>query len=184
LFSLRKESTTAGDPEEAKEMPAVPVPPARAPATALLSKQEEVGELEDMMGAVSLFDRRFILVDLDEKYPKLATPTGYFSDGCKRIVHDFLVQSTNRDNFRMTMSNATSFLLQTHLPAIFLDAMSRAQQEFDPNHRDTYVLVAGMRTTIDDLADWHGSDFENVWLSGMTHQLPFKCNPNPNVQLI
>jgi hypothetical protein len=165
-------------------MPAVPVPPARAPATALLSKQEEVGELEDMMGAVSLFDRRFILVDLDEKYPKLATPTGNFSDGCKRIVHDFLVQSTHRDNFYVTMSNATSFLLQTCLPAIFLDAMSRAQHEFDPNHRDTYVLVAGMRMTVKDLADWYVSDFENLWSSGTTHQLPFKCNPNPNVQLI
>jgi hypothetical protein len=137
-----------------------------------------------MMGAVSLFDRRFILVDLDEKYPKLATLTGYFSNGCKRIVHDFLVQSMHRDNFHVTMSNTISFLLQTHLPAIFLDAMSRAQHEFDPNHCDTKVLVAGMRTTVDNLTKWHGSDFENVWSSGMTHQLPFKCNPNPNVQLI
>ncbi len=123
---MRKEPTTAGDPEEANEMPAVPVPPARAPTPALLSEQEEARELEEMMGAESLFDRRFILVDLDEKYPKLATPTGYFSDGCKRIVHDFLVQSMHRDNFRVTMSNAALFLLQTCLPAIFLDAMSRA----------------------------------------------------------
>jgi hypothetical protein len=69
-----------GDPEEAKEMPAVPVPPACAPAPALLSKQEQARELEEMMGAVSLFNRRFIYVDLDEKYPKLATPTGYFSN--------------------------------------------------------------------------------------------------------
>ncbi len=183
MFSLHKEPTTAGDPEEAKEMPAVPVPPTRAPAPALLSKQEEAGELEEMIGAVSLFNRRFILVDLDEKYPKLATPTGYFSDGRKRIVHDFLVQSTHKDNFRVTMSNTTCFLLQTRLPAIFLDAMSRAQHKFDPNHRDTYVLVAGMRATIDDLVDWYGSNFETVWSSGTTHQLPFKCNPNPNVQL-
>jgi hypothetical protein len=137
-----------------------------------------------MMGAVSLFDRRFILVDLDEKYPKLATPTGYFSDGCKQIVHDVLVQSTHRDNFRVTMSKVTSFLLQTRLPAIFLDAMSRAQHKFDPNHCDTYVLVAGMRTTIEDLANWYGSGFENVWSSGTTHQPSFKCNPKPNVQLI
>jgi hypothetical protein len=72
-------------------MPAVPVPPIRPPAPAHLSKQEEAGELEEMMGAVSLFDRRFILVSLDEKYPKLATPTGYFSNGCKWIVHDFLI---------------------------------------------------------------------------------------------
>jgi hypothetical protein len=173
---LHKEATTANDLEKAKEMPAVPVPSARAPAPALLSKQQEAGELE-----VSLFDRRFILVDLDEKYPKLATPTGYFSDGRKRIVHDFLVQSTHRDNFCVTMSNVTSFLLQTRLPAIFLDSMSRAQHEFHPNHHDTYILVASMRTTVDDLADWYGSDFENVWSSGRTHQLPFKCNPNPNV---
>jgi hypothetical protein len=66
---LQKEPTTAGDPEKAKEMPAVPVLPARAPAPALVSKQEEAGELEEMIGAVSLFNRRFILVDLDEKYP-------------------------------------------------------------------------------------------------------------------
>ena len=72
-------------------MPAIPVLPTRAPTPALLSKQEEAGELEEMMGAVSLFDRRFILVDLDEKYPKLATLTGYFSNGHQRIVHDFLV---------------------------------------------------------------------------------------------
>jgi hypothetical protein len=82
------------------------------------------------------------------------------------------------------MSNATYFLLQAHLPAIFLDAIRRAQHEFDPNHHDIYGIVAGMRTNINNLADWHGSDFENVWSSGMTHQLPFKCNPNPNVQLI
>ncbi len=82
------------------------------------------------------------------------------------------------------MSNMTSFLLQTRLLAIFLDAMSRAQRVFDPNHRDTYVLVAGMRMTVKDLANWHSSDFENVWSSGMTQQLPFKFNPNPNVQLI
>jgi hypothetical protein len=178
---LCKEPTTAGDPEEAKEMPAVPVPPARALAPALLIKQEEARELVEMMGAVSLFDRRFILVDLDEKYPKLVTCRSNFSDGCKRIVYDFLVQSTHRDNFRVTVFNATSFLLQTCLPAIFLDTMSRAQHKFDPNHRDTYVLVAGMRTSVDNLANWYGSDFENVWLSGTTHQLPFKCNPNPNV---
>ncbi len=90
-FLCAKEPTIAGDPEEAKEMPAVPVPPTRTPAPALLSKQEEAGELEELMGAVSLFNGRFILVDLDEKYPKLASPTGYFSDGCKQIVHDFLV---------------------------------------------------------------------------------------------
>jgi hypothetical protein len=85
----------------------------------------------------------------------------------------------------MTMSNATSFLSQIRLPAIFLDAMSRAQHEFDSNHHDTYVLIAGMRATINDLVDWYNLDFfENVWSSGMTHQLPFKCNPNPNVQLI
>jgi hypothetical protein len=84
----------------------------------------------------------------------------------------------------VTMSNGTSFLLQTCLPAIFLDAMSRAKHEFDPNHHDTYVLGAGMRTTVDNLAKRHGSNFEDVWLSGMTHQIPFKCNPNPNVQLI
>ncbi len=165
-------------------MPAVSVPPACPPAPTLLSEQEKAGELEEMMGAVSLFDRRFILVDFDEKYPKLATPTGYFSDGCKQIVHDFLVRSTHRDNFHVTMSNATSFLLQTHLPVIFFDAMSRAQHGFDPNHRDTYVLFAGMRTTVNNLADWYSSNFENVWSSGMTHQLPFKCNPNPNVQLV
>jgi hypothetical protein len=172
-----KVATIAGDPDEAKEMPAVPVLPTCAPAPALLSEQEEARELEEMMGVVSLFNRRFILVDLDEKYPKLATPTGYFS-------HDFLVQSAHGDNFHVTMSNATSFLLQTHLPAIFLEAMSRAQHKFDPNHRDTYVLFVGMRMTVDDLADWYGSDFENVWSSGTTHQFPFKCNPNPNVQLI
>jgi hypothetical protein len=62
--------------------------------------------------------------------------------------------------------------------------MSRAQHKFDPNHHDTYVLVKGMRVTVDDLVDWHDLDFENVWSSGMTHQLPFKCNPNPNLQLI
>jgi hypothetical protein len=107
-----------------------------------------------MMGAVSLIHRWFILVDFNEKYPKLATPTGYFSDGHKRIVHDFFVQSMHRDNFCVTMSNATSFLLRTHLPAIFLVAIIRAQYEFDPNHRDAYVLVAGMRTTVDNLADW------------------------------
>jgi uncharacterized membrane protein YgcG len=104
--------------------------------------------------------------------------------GRKRIVYDFLFQSTHRDNFWVTMSNATSFLLQTHLPAIFLDAMSRAQHKFDPNHCDTYVLVAGMRTIVNNLASWYGSNFENMWSSGMTHQLPFKCYPNSNVQLI
>jgi hypothetical protein len=73
-------------------MPAVPVPSAHPPAPVLLNKQEEARELEEMMGAVSLLlDRRFILVDLDEKYPKVVTPTGYFSNGCKQIVHDFLV---------------------------------------------------------------------------------------------
>jgi hypothetical protein len=37
-FCLRKETTTTGDEEEAKEMPAVPVPPTRPPAPTLLSK--------------------------------------------------------------------------------------------------------------------------------------------------
>jgi hypothetical protein len=77
---------TTGDKGEAKEMPVVPVPPTRPPAPALLSKQEEAGELEEMMGAVSLFNRRFILVYLNEKYPKLGTLTGYFSNGCKRCA--------------------------------------------------------------------------------------------------
>ncbi len=118
---MHKEPTTTGDPEEANKMPAAPVPPTRAPTPALLSKQEEARELEKMMGAVSLFNRRFILVDLDEKYPKLATPTGYFSDGCKYIVHDFLVQSTHRDNFHMTMSNVPpSFSKPVYLPSFLL----------------------------------------------------------------
>jgi hypothetical protein len=120
-------------------MPAVSVPPARHPSLSLLSKQGEAGKLEEMMRAVSLLDRGFILVSLDEKYPKLGTLKGYFSDGCKQVVYDFLVQSMYRYNFHVTMSNATSFLLQTHLPPIFLDTMSRVQHKFDPKHRDTAI---------------------------------------------
>jgi hypothetical protein len=117
---LHIELTAAGDSEEAKEMPAIPVLPARAPTPTLLSEQEEAGELEKMMGAVYLFDRRFILVDLDEKYPILATPTGYFSDGCKQIVHDFLVQSTHR-NVHVTMSSTPpSFSKPVYLPSFLM----------------------------------------------------------------
>ena len=62
--------------------------------------------------------------------------------------------------------------------------MGRAQYKFDPAHCDTYVLIAGMRTTINNITDWHGFDFKNKWSSGMNYQLPFKCNLKINVQLI
>ncbi len=41
-----------------------------------------------------------------------------------------------------------------------------------------------MRATVNNIAEWHGSDFDNVWLKGVHYQLLFKCNPNPNIQLI
>jgi hypothetical protein len=121
---------------------------------------------------------------LDEKFLSIGYKTGFLSDGRQRAVRDYLVRSTHIDNFRISMPSTTSLLVQTHVPALFLDAMGRAEFEFDPNHQDTYVYIAGMRDTVDDIAEFQGSDFDNVWLNGVQYMLPFKCNPNPNIQLI
>ena len=136
-----------------------------------------------MMKNVSFYNY-FNLVDLDEKFSSIGYKTGFLSDGREQVVRDYLVQSTHTDNFRITMPSATSLLFQTHVPALFLDAMGRAELEFDPNHQDTYVNIAGMRDTIDDIAEMQDSDFDKVWSNGVQNTLPFKCNPNPNVQLI
>jgi len=165
-------------------MVAVPprVRPARSPAPALLDEVDEALELEEMMENVSFHN--FNPVDLDEKFLSIGYKTGFLSDGRQRAVRDYLVRSTHIDNFRISMPSATSLLVQTRVPALFLDAMGRAEFEFDPNHQDTYVYIAGMRDTVDDIAEFQGSDFDNVWSNGVQYTLPFKCNPNPNVQLI
>lgn len=163
-------------------MVAARVPPARSPAPALLDEVDEALELEEMMENVSFHN--FNPVDLDEKFLSIGYKTGFLSDGRQRAVRDYLVRSTHIDNFRISMPSATSLLVQTRVPALFLDAMGRAEFEFDPNHQDTYVYIAGMRDTVDDIAEFHGSDFDNVWSNGVQYTLPFKCNPNPNVQLI
>jgi len=185
-FFSRKEPTTAagGVKNGAKEMPAVPpqVPPARTPAP-ILDKEDEGFELEEMMKNVSFYDY-FNPVDLDEKFCSIGYKTGFLSDGRQWVVRDYLVRSKHIDNFRITMPSATSLLFQTRVPALFLDAMGRAELEFDPNHQGTYIYIAGMRDTVDDIAEMQGSDFDNVWSNGVQYTLPFKCNPNPNVQLI
>ena len=165
-------------------MVAVPprVPPARSPAPALLDEVDEALELKEMMEIVSLHN--FNPVDLDEKFLSIGYKTGFLSDGCQRAVRDYLVRSMHIDNFRISMPSATSLLVQTCVPALFLDAMGRAEFEFDPNHQDTYVYIAGMRDTVDDIAEFQCSDFDNVWLNGVQYTLPFKCNPNLNIQLI
>ena len=158
------------------------VPPACTPAP-VQDKEDEAFEIEEMMKNVSFYNY-FNLVDLDEKFSSIGYKTGFLSDGREQVVRDYLVQSTHTDNFRITMPSATSLLFQTHVPALFLDAMGRAELEFDPNHQDTYVNIAGMRDTIDDIAEMQDSDFDKVWSNGVQNTLPFKCNPNPNVQLI
>ncbi len=122
--------------------------------------------------------------DLDEKFLSISYKTGFLSDGRQRAVRDYLVRSTHTNNFLITIPSATSFVLKTRVPQLFLDAMGRAVSEFDPNHHDTYVLIAGMRETVDVITEDQGSDFNNMWSNGVQYQLPFKCNPNPNVQLI
>jgi len=151
IIFTRKEPTTAADGDEngAEEMPAAPpqVPPARTPAP-VLDEEDEAFELEEMTKNVSFYDY-FNPVDLDEKFSSIGYKTGFLSDGCQRVVRDYLVRSTHIDNFHITMPSATSLLFQTRVPALFLDAMGRAELEFDPNHQDTYVYIAGMRDTVD-----------------------------------
>ena len=167
-------------------MVAPPVPPTpHSPAPAVLDEDnDEALELEDLMHKVSFGSNHFNPVDLGEKFVSIGYTTGFFSDGCQRAVRDYLVRSTHTDNFLITMSSATSFVLKTCVPQLFLDALGRARSEFDPNHHDTYVLIAGMRETVNVIAEEQGSNFDNVWSNGVQYQLPFKCNPNPNMQLI
>ena len=167
-------------------MVAPPVLPARSPAPAVLHEDEDddYEELGDLMQMVSLGSNHFNPVDLGEKFLSIGYKTGFFSDGRQRAVRDYLVRSTHTDNFLVAMSSATSFVLKTRVPQLFLDALGRSGSEFDPNHHDTYVLIAGMRETVDIIAEEQGSDFDNVWSNGVQYQLPFKCNPNPNMQLI
>ena len=77
------------------------------------------------------------------------------------------------------MPTDTSFLLQSCLPSYFLDATARAFTGFDEADPDTYVFIAGIRSTVDNIADIYGSDFDNMWSIANLYELPFKCNPNP-----
>ena len=165
--------------DEAEELPPQrTVVPARAPAL-----EEEVEELEEMMEDVSL--STFVAVGLDEKYPHIAYLTGYMSDGRMSVVFDFLVRSTGISSFKVeTAPNGNSFVLSTRLPSSYLDAMGRAELEFDPRHTNTFVYVAGIRRTVNKIAESYGTNFEMVWSNGTNYVLPYPCNPNPNIQLI
>ena len=128
------------------------------------------------MGLVSLNEDG---LDLEERYPRIPTETGWCKDGRKRVIIDFRVPSQHMSNFKVTTPTDTSFLLQSRLPSYFLDAAARAFTEFDEADPDTYVYIAGIRSTVDNIADIYGSDFDNVWSEGNLYELPFKCNPNP-----
>jgi len=107
---LPKEPTTAegGDKDKAKEMAAVPppVPPARSPAPALLSAEEEARELEEMMRSVSpssTISSRWTWMRNSQ------TLAGFSSDGCQQVVLDFLVGSTCQEGSQDTQKGVPDF---------------------------------------------------------------------------
>ena len=163
------------------EAPTIGPPAALPPVEATRPPVDDDDEL-DNFGQLSLanaFD------DLEERFVAIMHNTGFFRDGRKRIIADFLVRNVHKDNFRVTVgASGTSFCLQSRLPPSFVDALGRAEQEFDPLDYDTFVITTSIRSTVDLLAYTQGTDFDSMWTNGNDYKLQFACNPNPNVQLI
>ena len=95
------------------------------------------------------------------------------------------VSIKNKDNFRVTLTpGGRSFVLQTRVHTTFLNAVDRAELEFDSMHGDTSAIISSIRQTVNVIAQDVGTDFKNVWSSGIEYELPFVCNPNPNFGIV
>ncbi|KAL3789182.1 hypothetical protein ACHAW5_002441 [Stephanodiscus triporus] len=172
-------------PPPAAPSPAPPMALPTAPATVHVEPpapaDDDAADLQELMGLVSLGEdgQTAGAIDLEERYPRIPTETGWCKDGRKRLIIDFRVPSQHMSNFKVTMPTDTSFLLQSRLPSYFLDAAARAFTKFDEADPDTYVYITGIRSTVENIVDFYGSDFDNMWSMGNLYELPFKCNPNP-----
>ena len=136
----------AREEEVVAEMPEAPTihPPAARPTVEAARSPDNEFDL-DNFDQLSL-GNAFQLDDLEERFILLKHCTGFFKDGRKRIIADFLVRSVHKDNFRVTVGESgTSFCLQSKLSPSFLNALGRAKHEFDPLDHNTFVLTASIR---------------------------------------
>ena len=146
---------------------------------------DDVEVLEELMGRQLSVTGRFTLYDFSKRYHCLSSVTEWFYDGHRRVINDFQVPSMFKDNFRVSLSrNEDTFHLPTCINPTLLNAADRAEQEFDPDNRDTLTIVSSIHQTVNVIANDLGTDFDNLWSEGTEYKLPFVCNPLPHVGIV
>jgi hypothetical protein len=146
---------------------------------------DDVEVLEELMGRQLSVTGQFTLYDFSKRYHCLSSVTERFYDGHRRVINDFQVPSMFKDNFRVLLSrNKDTFHLPTCINPTLLNAADRAEQEFDPDNRDTLTIVSSIHQTVNVIANDLGTDFDNLWSEGTEYKLPFVCNPLPHVGIV